>query len=169
MFNQMSEPADLNNMIETQASVFSETFDPKQEAIYKLGISIPIFWPRTSMFYPFFESANSEKIVGSFVFDLPWELLFTATLPQQADGTVIVLENTMAQSYTDRVDGGAVILREQGDIHDQNFDSMTVESTYDDFNQTAQQGFPRQSSHKRLAELCQAIRRNCISMSRPCS
>jgi class 3 adenylate cyclase len=45
-----------------------------------------------------------------------------------------VTVGTLGQVYTYRVDGDAVTLLGQGDLHDESFDSMFAATTFDDFN-----------------------------------
>jgi class 3 adenylate cyclase len=136
LFNQMSEPSRreaLEAMIKLPTPTFSRTMDPRKESIYNItnAPSSGIFF---SFFYPVFESLSNNNLVGSLAFDMPWTNLFNKLLPENSDGIVIVLENTLGQMFTYQVANGASRFVGNGDLHDPNFESMIVESSFDSFN-----------------------------------
>lgn len=135
-FNQMSEPwrrEALDEMIDLKTPTFSRTINPTKESIYNIS-NAPTGGNFVSFFYPVFQSLTTETLVGSLAFDLPWVNLFNNLLPKNSDGITIVLQNTYGQNLTYQVENGAAVFQGDGDLHDPTFDSMLIESSFDEFN-----------------------------------
>jgi class 3 adenylate cyclase len=155
MFDQMSESGRrlaLINMIDRKTPVVSTTIDPDRDGIYERDNS-PTSGVFASLYFPVFASSSSEKLAGSLSFDFTWEKLFTTSLPPNADGLTIVVENSFGQIFTYKVAGDLVEYVGQGDHHDVAFDSMLVQSTYDDFNQLLLLAAPSQGYSQNTSEI----------------
>jgi class 3 adenylate cyclase len=136
MFNQLSEPwrkDAFDDMLKWQIPIFSRTFDPTQDGIYKLN-NIPSSGVVASIFYPVFKTLTSDEIAGSLVLDFSWLNFFNYILPPQSNGVVIVLENTLNQTFTYQIDGSSVSFVGVGDLHDDRYNSDLVNSSYVDFD-----------------------------------
>lgn len=165
MFNQMSEPwrrLAITEMLERKSPVFSKAVDASREAIYSLS-KVPSAGYFASIFYPVFESFDSQNVVGALVLDFPWINLFDVILPKSVgitiDGMQIVLENTCGQMFTYKVGGGSAQFQGEGDLHDSSFDSMVVETSNDDFNQLLFISSPQQTAPTTLSESSQCCYR----------
>jgi hypothetical protein len=130
MFNQMSDPRRrkaIDAMIEYSSPIFSSSFDPTTDAFYKL-----LQTPATSngivggLFYPVYESFESNNIAGSLAIDFSWKTIFEAGLTTQSDGMVIVLVSNCGQVYSFKVVEGQIDFLGEGDQHDASFDDIVV-------------------------------------------
>lgn len=145
LFNLGSEPRrneTLSNLIEFKVPVVSTSYDPSQDGVYMLSKIIQSFGVSASFFFPVFESLGADKLVGSLVLDFSWVQLFNYIVPAKSNGVVIVLENNQGQSFTYRVVDNIVTFSGEGDLHDGNFDSEKVESSFADYNQVLQLSEP---------------------------
>ena len=77
--------------------------------------------------YPVFDSFESDrKLAGLLTVNLHWSLYFENVLPPSARGYYAVLENTLNQTFTYRVDGPDVVFLGNGDLHETEFDDMGI-------------------------------------------
>jgi class 3 adenylate cyclase len=137
MFNQMSDPIRrkaINAMERYNIPVFSESFEPMTSNFFKLAQTLASINGIVGvLFYPVYESSQSNNIAGSLAIDFSWKLLFEIGLTEQSDGIVTVLENTCGQVYTFKVVENQIEFVGEGDFHDTAFDSLEVSSTTDQF------------------------------------
>ncbi len=146
MFNQMSEPwrrEALTAMIQSKTPTFSTTVEPDQEYVYNMSQAHTL-GNFVSFFYPVFDSSNVQRVVGSLGFDIPWLVLFNMLLPQNSDGIIIVLENTLGQTFTYQAEHEDVQFLGSGDLHDAKFESMVIESSFEDFDKLVVASTPPQ-------------------------
>ncbi len=95
------------------------------------------------LFYPVYESSQSNAIAGSLTIDFSWKIVFELGLTDQSDGIVFVLVNRCGQAFTFQVVGNQAEFMGQGDLHDTVFDSLMVQSTIDHFLQLVSSISPR--------------------------
>ncbi len=138
MFNQMSDTRRrkaLNAMVRYSSPVLSESFDPATDGYYKsLQQPTAAYGGLVgALFYPVYNSSQSNEIAGSLAVDFSWKLLFEIGLSELSGGIVLVLENSCGQKYTFKVIGSEVVFLGVGDLHDTSFDSLEVSSTVDNF------------------------------------
>lgn len=137
MFNQMSDPSRrdaIQEMIAHNLPVVSKSMDPTNNAFYQRLNSPAIHAGIVAvLFYPVYESAQSNNIVGSLGIDFSWRFLLEVGLTAHSDGIVIVLENSCGQEYTFKVINSKVELLGEGDLHDTAFDALVEESSEYDF------------------------------------
>lgn len=86
--------------------------------------------PLSAVVYPVFDNFDwdSRQIAGILTTNIYWKLFFENSLPENARGIMVVLENTFNQTFTYRVDGLEATFVGAGDWHD---------TAYDDLGQTA--------------------------------
>jgi class 3 adenylate cyclase len=137
MFNQMSDPRRrkaIIAMMQHNIPVFSESFEPTTNAFYKI-LQTPAATNGIVgiLFFPVYESSQSDIIAGSLAIDFSWKILFELGLTAESDGIVVVLENSCGQVFTFQVMGNQVEFLGEGDLHDTSFDSLVVQSSVNDF------------------------------------
>jgi class 3 adenylate cyclase len=149
MFNQMSEPHRRNaiySMLRSKLPVISETILSSNDSFYQLAnVPASTGGVHAMLFYPVFESTQSQQIVGSLAVDFSWNLLLGYDLSERSDGLIIVMESTCGQVYTFKVVGNAVELLGEGDLHDTTFDSLAVSLNFSDFQGILIAAAPKQS------------------------
>ena len=83
--------------------------------------------PVSSMVYPVFDSfEQTKKVAGVLAVSLYWSLYFEDILSTKAKGIEVVLENTLNQTFTYRIDGPVVTYLGPGDRHDPSYDYLMV-------------------------------------------
>ena len=78
------------------------------------------------MIYPVFDSFDlkNRKVAGVISSSLYWQQYFMNILPDDMQGVICVLENTLGQIMTFRIDGAEVTYMGEGDLHVDEFDHM---------------------------------------------
>ena len=81
--------------------------------------------PVSGLAYPVFDSFDlvNRKVAGVLLTNIYWRLYFEDILPPDANGLIIVIENTFNQTLTYRIDGPMVTYLGVGDRHDPKFNS----------------------------------------------
>ncbi len=157
MFNQMSEPRRrkaISAMIENNIPVFSQSFNSTTDAFYKLFLTpAPINNEIVGeLFFPVYDSLQSNNIAGSLAVDFSWNRMLEAGLTAQSDGIVIVLESNCGQIFSFKVIGGQIELLGEGDLHETTFDDLMVPSFNDrDFEEFLVIFSPRVESPEQLS------------------
>jgi class 3 adenylate cyclase len=83
--------------------------------------------PTSTMTYPVFDSfEQTKKVAGVLTVNLYWSLYFKDVLSTKAKGIEVVLENTLNQSFTYRIDGPEATYLGPGDRHDPSYDYLMV-------------------------------------------
>ena len=80
--------------------------------------------------------------------NLHWSLYFENVLPPSARGYYAVLENTLNQTFTYRVDGSHVVFLGIGDLHDTEFNDMGIVTNVAEYLQ--ERASPATSAYKTL-------------------
>ena len=97
--------------------------------------------------YPVFDSFDSDrKLAGLPTVNLHWSLYFENVLPPSARGYYAVLENTLNQTFTYRVDGSHVVFLGIGDLHDTEFNDMGIVTNVAEYLQ--ERASPATSAYK---------------------
>lgn len=91
--------------------------------------------PVSDFYYPVYDSfdPSSRKLVAVFDALVYWQVYFVNVLPVNADGVIVVLENTCNQTFTYAVDGPKAHYLGQGDLHDPEFDEYGVSTGFGAF------------------------------------
>lgn len=85
--------------------------------------------PSSAFGYPVFDSFDLDrrKVVGLIATNFYWRLYFKNILPPNTRGIMCVLENTLGQTFTYRIDDTVAYLG-IGDLHDSKYDHLEVSS-----------------------------------------
>jgi len=82
--------------------------------------------PVSTLFYPVFDTfqRKTRKVVGVLITSIYWRSFFANKLAEDVKGILCVLENTLNQSFSYRVDGKKVTYLGPSDMHDSEFDDL---------------------------------------------
>ncbi|CAB9505095.1 natriuretic peptide receptor 2 [Seminavis robusta] len=119
--HDLKDPNDDTNESESLYNAFLEAGQYRHDAELFEGD------PTTNLLYPVFDSFGPNRTLGGLLMtSLYWRLNFDEILPDTAKGITVVLENSLNQSFTYRIDGPHVTFLGPGDRHDPRYDSMVV-------------------------------------------
>ena len=83
--------------------------------------------PMTQVAYPVFDNSGPDRqVTGVILTTIFWRLLFEDVLPANVRGVICVLQNTLGEDVTYRIDGQTATLLGPGDLHDPKYDNMVV-------------------------------------------
>ena len=84
--------------------------------------------PLTQMAYPVFDSFDptTKKVSAMLVTTIFWRLLFANILPDNVQGVICVLSNSLGETVTYRLDGRTATYIGTGDHHDPKYDALVV-------------------------------------------
>ncbi|CAB9519856.1 Receptor-type guanylate cyclase gcy [Seminavis robusta] len=84
--------------------------------------------PMTQVSYPVFDGFNpiTRNVSGILLTTIFWRLLFQDILPENVQGVICVLGNTLGEQVTYRIDGKEVSYVGPGDLHDNKYNHMVV-------------------------------------------
>lgn len=95
--------------------------------------------PTSMLVYPVFDSFDEYRtLVGAVRASLYWRFYFVDILPMHVEGMICVIENTLNQTFTYRIDGPEVTFLGPGDRHDPRYDDYVVEDFVTDRLQNEQ-------------------------------
>jgi class 3 adenylate cyclase len=90
--------------------------------------------PITMFAYPVFDKFTPDrKIVAILGTALYWRVLFADVLPPSGTGFTVVVENSLDQAETYRIDGPTVTYVGIGDLHETKYDHMEIMANVADF------------------------------------
>jgi class 3 adenylate cyclase len=90
--------------------------------------------PITMLAYPVFDKFTPDrKIVAILGTALYWRFLFIDVLPPSGTGFTVVVENSLRQAETYRIDGPTVTYVGIGDLHETKYDHMKTMANVADF------------------------------------
>ena len=154
-FNLLSHPGyeeSLKAVLETEVAIVGRSVDfsdPRDEQTAGRRDVFNLFltnWeednrydedPVADVHVPVYDGFLKEtrKIAGILTCVVYWRTYFVDILPDNANGTIVVLENTCDQQYTYQIDGPSVSYVGPGDMHDSKYDHLMLESTEGSFLQ----------------------------------
>ena len=92
--------------------------------------------PMTQVGYPVFDSFGPDrKVTGILATTVFWRLLFEDVLPENVEGVICVLSNSLGEQITYRIDGQTATLLGKGDLHEEKYDDMGVTRDLSEFVQ----------------------------------
>ena len=93
---------------------------------YRHNIDDYVGDPISTMSYPVFDNFDpiNRQVAGFVLMTIYWRLYFTDSLPEDARGIVVVLENTLNQTFSYRIDGPEAVYLGSGDFHDEQYDDL---------------------------------------------
>jgi hypothetical protein len=102
--------------------------------------------PMTQVVYPVFDSFGPDRqVTGLILTTIFWRLLFEDVLPSNVRGVICVLQNTLGEDVTYRIDGRRASLLGKGDLHNPKYDNMGV--TRDISEYIAERASPESTSY----------------------
>lgn len=78
---------------------------------------------------------RKSPIVAVLTAVIPWNDYFINVLPKGAGGILVVV-NSLVQSFTFRIDGPEVFFLGEGDLHDENYDYLEISNDFAAFDQS---------------------------------
>ena len=82
----------------------------------------------TFLLYPVFDSLDEQKreLAGILATNIYWKNLFSNLLPSGNEGIICVVENSLNQTFSYRIDGSESFFIGMGDHHDSYYDGMEI-------------------------------------------
>ncbi|CAB9521724.1 Receptor-type guanylate cyclase gcy [Seminavis robusta] len=167
-FNAIKGPSHTNELIaimDTKSVVTSRAFDFSDESDPDVFGRKPLLqlilnrWkgggndyedgPVSDLYYPIYSSfdASERELVAVFDTLVYWQVYFVNVLPPNADGVIVVLENTCNQSYSYQIDGPEATYLGPGDLHDPKFTEYEVSTGFGAFLGTKHANLLADSHH----------------------
>ena len=153
-FNAIKGPShtrELEAILENQQIVTSRAFDFSDESDpevfgrkpllnlilnrWKGGGNIYEDGPVSDLYYPIYDSFNTttRKLVAVFDTLVYWQVYFVDSLPPNANGLDVVLENTCNQTFSYTIDGPVAQYLGPGDQHNHEYDEYEVTTGFGAF------------------------------------
>jgi hypothetical protein len=87
--------------------------------------------------YPVFDTFDyhNRQVAGMLTTNIYWKLFFQNSLPDNAQGIIVVLQNTFNQTFTYRIDGVKATYLGVGDLHDPSYDHLGQTAKMGDYIQ----------------------------------
>lgn len=96
--------------------------------------------PLGYIYYPVFESfEEGSKTVSILSATVYWRTYFEGILPDNVHGLIAVVKNSAGQAFTYKIDGKVATFLGMEDLHERQFDEMTVSAEYSSFAEGASQ------------------------------
>jgi Adenylate and Guanylate cyclase catalytic domain len=119
--HDLKDPGDTENESESLYNAFLMAGQYRHDTALYEGD------PTTNVIYPVFDSFGPNRTLGGVIMaSMYWRLSFAAVLPETAKGVICVMENSLNQSFTYRLDGPKVTFLGPGDRHDPKYNHLVV-------------------------------------------
>jgi signal transduction histidine kinase/CheY-like chemotaxis protein len=88
----------------------------------------------TFLAYPVFDNFEEDReVVGVISTNIYWKILFSNLLPSGNEGIICVVENSLNQTFSYRIDGPESSFIGMGDHHDSQYDDMEISADVSDY------------------------------------
>lgn len=141
MWNQMSHQPRrdaLGRLVEVGGAQFSEVFNDDETP---RPSHVPHDGPMGVVYYPTVDTFYERERSGAVGVEYKWTDYFGDFPSGLFNGITIVLESTCGQMFTFEIQENVARFIGQGDLHDEDFNSMVQRSTYQGFHALCHYGY----------------------------
>jgi class 3 adenylate cyclase len=137
LYNHLSHPMlaqAASQMIFTGIPRMTKMFDEKEPTIYS-SVGDLDSGPHSILYFPV-QNPEGPEIAGALSFRLNWATLLRNPVPRNGQLALVVIESSCGQVHTYKIKEGGIQLEwvGEGDFHDQRYDEMVGQTSFDDFS-----------------------------------